>query len=282
MRRIAAFSDIHGNLPALEAVLADMANHGFDEGSERYCLGDLIGYGPDPGGVIERVRSTGAPTIVGNYDEGVAAHRGECGCYYGTEQAKADGAKSYEVTERLLSDDDAAWLLSLPHQLWLEHDGAAILLTHGSPRRINEYLLLDRTESQLARLAVEAGAHAVVHGHIHVPYHRSFDASVAGSKGVRGPGDIAQAEGRIHYISSGSVGKPKDGDPRACWVELLLGDESEVRAAAPDDEAAGPLGTSFDWLGVVQHRVAYDVEQVARAMMAVGLPKTLADGLRQA
>ncbi|MCX8007545.1 MAG: metallophosphatase family protein [Coriobacteriia bacterium] len=280
MRRIALLSDIHGNLPALDAVLDDMAAHGFGDGSERYCLGDLIGYGPDPGGVVERIRSLGVPTIVGNYDDGVAAHRGQCGCYYPTSQAKADGAVSYAVTERLLREDDAAWLLALPHHLWLEHDGAAILLTHGSPRRINEYLLPDRTDAQLAKLAVEAGAHVVCHGHIHLPYHRSFEASVAKESHLRATTGVQEVDGRIHYVSSGSVGKPKDGDPRACWVELLLGSEPEVRDAAPRDEAAGAIGHTESWLGVVVHRIAYDVEAVASAMRAAGLPDTLAEALR--
>jgi predicted phosphodiesterase len=282
MRRIALFSDVHGNLPALDAVLADMARSGFGEGSERYCLGDLIGYGPDPGGVVERVRALGVPTIVGNYDDGVAAHRGQCGCYYGTEQAKSDGEASYRVTERLLDERDAQWLLALPQHLWLEHEGAAILLTHGSPRRLNEYLLLDRTEAQLARLAIEAGAHVVCHGHIHIPYHRSFDAAAAADVRLRGTSSLTPVEGRIHYVSSGSVGKPKDGDPRACWVELALGDEDEVREAAPDDAAAGPVGETEVWLAAVFHRASYDVEQVARAMAAVGLPETLAEALRRA
>ncbi len=282
MRRIALFSDIHGNPPALDAVLDDMAAAGFGEGSERYCLGDLVGYGPDPGGVVARVRGLGVPAVVGNYDDGVAARRGQCGCYYATEQAKRDGEASYEFTERALGEEDAAWLLALPQHLWLEHEGAALLLTHGSPRRINEYLLLDRTDAQLARLAVEAGAQAVAHGHIHIPYHRSFDASVAERARLRGASTVSAVEGRIHYVSSGSVGKPKDGDPRACWVEVVLGSEDEVRDAAPDDPAAGPLGSTQAWLGVVVHRVAYDVEAVARAMAEAGLPETLADALRRA
>lgn len=280
MRRIALFSDVHGNLVALDAVLGDMAARGFTEASERYCLGDLIGYGPDPGGVIERVRSLGIPTIIGNYDDGVAAHRGQCGCYYGTAHAKQDGEASYRITEGLLSADDAGWLLSLPHHLWIEHGGVSILLTHGSPRRLNEYLLPDRTDAQLARLAIEAGAHVVCHGHIHIPYHRALDAMSAADMRPRGARELPPTEGRIHYVSSGSVGKPKDGDARACWVELVVGGQHEVREAAPDDHAAGPIGTTDIWLGLVVRRVPYDVGVVVRAMLDVGLPETLAEALQ--
>lgn len=244
MRRLALFSDIHGNLPALDAVLADIDAAGL---TERYCLGDLVGYGPDPAGVIDRIRASGIPTVLGNYDEGIANRRGECGCYYATGQAKADGAASYRFTEPLVDDERAAWLAALPLHLRLEHRGWRILLTHGSPRKINEYLLPDRTDAQLARLAEEAGADLVCVGHVHVPYLRE----IAGA----GPG-------QVRYLSTGSVGKPKDGDPRACWAELLLGDAGEVDA--------------------LFHRVEYDIESVAAAMAAAGLPETLIAALRSA
>ena len=77
--RVAIFSDIHGNLPALEAVLADVARRRPDA---MYCLGDLVGYGPFPNEVIERIRSEQIPTITGNYDDGVGHDRDECGCAY--------------------------------------------------------------------------------------------------------------------------------------------------------------------------------------------------------
>ena len=87
-----------------------------------------------------------------------------------------------------------------------------VLLVHGSPRKINEYLLPDRADELLARLAAAAEADVVCVGHVHVPYHRL----------------VPVPDGAVHYISTGSVGKPKDGDPRACWVELLIGPADEV------------------------------------------------------
>lgn len=262
MRRIALFSDVHGNLPALDAVLEDIAAHAIDE---VYCLGDLVGYGPDPEGVVRRMREAGIPTIQGNYDEGIGEDRGECGCYYATDQARSDGAASYAFTEAALGDDERAWLRGLPAQLPLEVGDVRVLLTHGSPRKINEYLLPDRTEAQLLRLAEEAEADVVCVGHVHIPYHRS----------------IAAEDGFVHFVSSGSAGKPKDGDPRAAWVELVIGTEAEVRAAAPDDKAAKAAGSSGLWAGALVHRVAYDIEQVARAMAEAGLPETLIEALRR-
>lgn len=263
MRRIALFSDVHGNSAALDAVLDDIASCGV---AEVYCLGDLVGYGPDPAGVIERVRALGIPTIQGNYDDGVGNRRGECGCYYATEQARADGAASYAYADAAVGDADHEWLAALPAQIRFEHEGARVVLAHGSPRKINEYLLPDRTDAQLARLADEAAADVVCVGHIHLHYHRAMTA----------------ADGRpVHYVSTGSAGKPKDGDPRAGWVELVLGTRDQVLGATTD-EAAGPAGSSDVWAGSVVHRVTYDVESVARAMIAAGLPRTLAEALRTA
>lgn len=261
MLRVALLSDIHGNLTALDAVLADIVASG---GPALYCLGDLVGYGPDPVGVIDRVRSLAIPTILGNYDSGIGERRGECGCHYSTEQAKADGAASYAFTERAVDDDRASWLTSLPRELRFEEQGVRVLLAHGSPRRINEYLLPDRSDAQLTRLARDADADVVCVGHVHVPYHRRLAADDGGA---------------VHYISAGSVGKPKDGDPRACWAELLIGTPDEVRAATPGDPAAGPAGVEGAWIGALFHRVTYDVDGVAAAMRDAGLPETLATAL---
>lgn len=267
MRRIALYSDIHGNVPALQSVLDDIATRGI---AERYCLGDLVGYGPDPTGVIEMVRATGDPVVRGNYDQGVGDRSGSCGCYYPSEQAKSDGAASYEFTAGAVGDADAAWLLGLKDEIRLEEGGVRVLLIHGSPRRINEYLMPDRGEAQLARLAREAAADVVCGGHVHIPYHRSFEAASDG---------VAEAP-IVHYVNSGSVGKPKDGDPRAGWIELLIGPADEIRAVAPDDEFAAPAGLTSTWVAVRYHRLQYDVESVASDVLAAGLPATLADSLR--
>jgi len=263
MRRIALFSDVHGNPVALDAVLDDIPARGLHE---VYCLGDLVGYGPDPVAVVERIRSAGIPTVRGNYDDGVGNRRGDCGCYYATEQSRLDGEASYVFTDAALDESDHAWLAGLPGEFRFEHEGVRIVLAHGSPRKINEYLLLDRTEGQLARLADEAQADVVCVGHVHVPYHRIMTAP----------------DGRtVHYVSSGSVGKPKDGDARAGWVELVLGDREAVREAT-DDASASRAGEGEVWAGVIVHRVAYDVASVAAAVVAAGLPSGLAVALETA
>src|SRR5947207_660354 len=86
--RAAIFSDIHGNLPALEAVLADIGPQQFDA---VYCLGDLVGYATFPNEVTERIRKENIPTVMGNYDDGVGFDRGDCGCVYREADEKRRG-----------------------------------------------------------------------------------------------------------------------------------------------------------------------------------------------
>ncbi len=259
MRRFALYSDIHGNSVALDAVLADIAAAGLEE---RYCLGDLVGYGPDSPGVITRVRATGDPVIRGNYDDGVGYRKGQCGCYYGTPEAKSDGQASYTYTDAVLSEDEHTYLTTLLDEIRFEAEGVRVLLVHASPRRINEYLMLDRPEAHLAKLAEQAEADVICFGHIHLPYHRAVETE----------------SGRIaHFVSDGSVGKPKDGDPRACWAEVVIGTAEEVESVAPHDVSAECAGGA--WVGVRFHRVAYDIESVAAAVVAAGLPARLADAL---
>jgi predicted phosphodiesterase len=243
MRRFAIFSDIHGNLLALEAVLSDIAETGV---AETYCLGDLVGYGAQPAEVVDRVRDAHIPTVRGNYDDGVGARRGSCGCYYATAEAREDGEASYAWTDGALDEADHQWLATLPDDIRFDAEGLRVLLAHGSPRKINEYLMSDRTDEQLARLAHEAQADLVCVGHVHIPYHRTMHA---------------ENGARIDYVNAGSVGKSKDGDPRACWVEVLV-DGSNVTA--------------------VVHRVDYDVEAAANAIVEAGLPARLAHALRSA
>lgn len=262
MRRFALYSDVHGNIAALDAVLADIEAAGI---TERYCLGDLVGYGPEPAAVIARVRELGDVTVRGNYDDGVGHRRGDCGCYYATPEAREDGEASYAWTDAHLSDADHEFLASLPDEYRFEADGARVLLVHGSPRRINEYLLLDRPDDHLAKLAADADADLICLGHVHIPYHRA----------------VTLADGRIvHYVSDGSAGKPKDGDPRACWTEVGIGTQDDVEAHAGEDTSVDRAGDA--WAGARFHRVAYDVDAVADAMLAAGLPPRLADALRRA
>src|SRR5207249_2054554 len=184
--RVAIFSDIHGNLPALEAVLADVARRRPDA---MYCLGDLVGYGPFPNEVIERIRSEQIPTITGNYDDGVGHDRDECGCAYREPDERRLGDKSFTWTKARVTVDNKTFLRQLHPHIRTEIDGKRVLLVHGSPRKINEYLFEDRPISSFQRLAASSNADVVVFGHTHKPYVKVVDA--------------------VRFVNVGSVGKPR-------------------------------------------------------------------------
>lgn len=193
--RLALFSDVHSNLPALEAVLDDIASVGVDA---RYALGDLVGYAPWPNEVLERLQAEGITSVMGNYDEGTGFDMAECGCAYTNPIEKALGDQSFAWTKAHTSDANKAWLRSLPREIRFEADGSRYLLVHGSPRRINEYLYEDKPDATFARIAEGADADVIVCGHT----HRAYEKRV----------------GEFRFINDGSAGKPKDGDARACWA----------------------------------------------------------------
>jgi predicted phosphodiesterase len=128
--RIALFSDVHSNLPGLEAVLADIAAVGVDA---RYALGDMVGYAPWPNEVLERLQADRIPVVMGNYDDGTGYDRDECGCAYVDPTGTALGDQSFGWTKAHTTAANKGWLRSLPREIRFEADGYRFLLVHGSP-----------------------------------------------------------------------------------------------------------------------------------------------------
>src|SRR5688500_13493010 len=169
MQRVTIFGDIHANLPALEAVLADMESRDL---SPLYCLGDLVGYGTFPNEVAQTIRERNIPTIMGNYDQGVGNDSDDCGCAYTSEVAEALGKRSIAWTNQNTSAENKLYLRQLPAQIPLELDALRVRLVHGSPRKINEYLYADRPDATLERLLDMVQADVLVCGPTHSPSHR--------------------------------------------------------------------------------------------------------------
>jgi predicted phosphodiesterase len=238
MEQITIFGDIHGNMPALQAVWAEMDRRGLER---RFCLGDLVGYGVQPDEVVRFIRDHDVPTLMGNYDQGVGHSSNDCGCAYRTPEAQALGERSIAWSNAHVSESNKAYLRNLPMTMTLMLDKVRVTLVHGSPRRINEYLYEDRPESSIERLFNMIGADVIVCGHTHKPYDRAL------------PG------GR-RLINAGSVGKPKDHDPRAGFVILTVNGKD--------------IQTEFV-------RVVYDVEQAAQAIEATEMPGEFAVMLRE-
>jgi predicted phosphodiesterase len=263
VRRIAIYSDVHGNIPALEAVSASITSEGL---TERYCLGDLVGLGPRPDEAVALVRSYGDRVIQGNYDRAIGSHLCNPGSEFPTTQEALDGAEAYAFTIAETSREAADYLFVLPRELRFDEAGARIVLCHGTPRLVSGLIASDAAGGHLVSLARDADADVVCCGHSHVPFHRS----------------IPTESGVVHWINVGSVGRPRDGDPRAAWVELAIGTHDEVVGHAVADTACRRVGSTDVWLGALIHRVAYNVDAVVRDMVHRGLPMTLAHGLRLA
>ncbi len=234
------FSDVHGNVAALSAVLTDLRERGVERA---FCLGDLVGYGSGPNGVIDLVRRAGIATLMGNYDEGVGFERGECGCFYATPRSAEVGRVSYDFTVREVTPENKSFLRNLPREAELELGGVRLHLVHGSPRANNEYLTEHRDTRTYERLARAESADVLLFGHTHEPWHHRH--------------------GGVLFVNVGSVGWPKDGDPRAAYTVLQTG-------------ASGP-----ESLGVEVVRVSYDSEQTAQAVLERGLPEELAECFRR-
>jgi len=195
--RVAVFSDVHGNLQALDAVLVDIRAQKPDA---IYCLGDLVGYGAAPNEVTARIRAEKIPTVMGNYDDGVGFERDECGCAYRDPIDQELGDRSLAWTKARTTAENKAFLRTLLKEIRFEADGKRILLVHGSPRRLNEYLFEDRPISSFQRLAAASNADIIVFGHTHKPYVKDVDG--------------------VLFVNDGSVGKPKDLDWRACYIVI--------------------------------------------------------------
>jgi len=255
--KIALFSDVHANLPALKAVLADIDSKNPDA---IYCQGDLVGYAPYPNEVINLIRERKIPTIAGNYDEGIGLFSDECGCAYKTQPDKDAGAISIAFTNEIVKDEERLFLKNLPRHFALDfefnHEKFKLLMVHGSPRKINEYLFEDREEKSLIRIMEESHADIMTFGHTHKPYHRKISYEKDGQTLYK------------HAINIGSIGKPKDGDSRACYVMLTIDPETSMLKS--------------DSIQVEFIRVPYDVESVATAIEATKLPNEYADMLRKA
>jgi predicted phosphodiesterase len=169
------------------------------------------------------------------------------------------GKISISYTNSIIGPEERNYLRTLPAHIKLEfqlnNDKFNLLLVHGSPRKINEYLFEDREEKSLLRIMEQAEADIMCFGHTHKPYHRILPAE---------PGD------NVHYrhaINIGSVGKPKDGNPKGCYVMLTINAGNSI----PNKDAIQVEFTRFE----------YDVEKAAKAVEDSPLPNEYADMLRK-
>jgi putative phosphoesterase len=234
--RVAVITDIHANLPALRAALTRIDELGI---ATVYCGGDLVGYGPHPNEVCALIEERRIPTIYGNYDYAIARDLDDCGCAYVTPHDRELGQQSVAWTLEHTGQAAKDFMRRLPFDLRFGLGERQVHLVHGSPRKVNEYLFEDKPARLYERLAAAEDADALVFGHTHRPWVREH--------------------GGVLFVNCGSVGKPKDGDPRGAFAVLEL-------------DRAGAVSAQVE-------RVAYDAEAVAREVAAAGLPAEYAEKL---
>ena len=252
--KIALFSDIHANLPALMAVLEDMEARSVDQ---IYCLGDLVSYAPFPNEVIAEIRKRHIPCIAGNHDERIGFDPEATDYDQKLKEAQKESAISRAFTNKILLSEHRSYLKHLPRHLALDFQfndlQFKMLLVHGSSKKIDEYIFEDHPESDLLELMDFGQADIMAFGHTHKPFHRV----------------LKDKDNRYrHAINTGSVGKPKDGDNRACYV--LIGIDVNSSMQHPER------------LKVEFVRVPYAIEEVATAIENGPLPDVYADMLRKA
>lgn len=261
MPAIAVLSDTHGNLPALEAVLDDLDRHRDILGA--YHLGDLVGYAPWPNEVVALLRAEGIGGIAGNYDSTVAANYAHCGCRYEDPHQEALSHQSFAWTLQHTSPETKAHLGSLPFRMDLRPRGGHIpgpkvILIHGNPVLNTVYWTVDRPDSFCLQMAEKAGARpgdVIVFGHTHKPWDREIDG--------------------IRFVNAGSVGRPKDGDWRACYLLLHLEERTPRGEAGPGPTpGAAPERPRAEWV-----RVEYDLSRAQAGIRDSDLPDEFADFL---
>jgi putative phosphoesterase len=232
---VAVITDIHGNLPALRAALARIDELGV---ARVLCGGDLVGYGPHPNEVCALIGERSIPTIYGNYDYAIAREQEDCGCAYVTQHDRDLGQLSVAWTLANTTQQSKDFMRGLPFDLHFPLGAVDVHLVHGSPRKVNEYLFEDKPARLYERLAAAESDRVLVFGHTHKPWVHEY--------------------GGVLFVNCGSVGKPKDGDPRAAFA-LLTGTGEGIQARIV--------------------RVDYDARTVAGEVRDAGLPGEYADKL---
>ncbi|WP_455539211.1 metallophosphoesterase family protein [Terrisporobacter sp.] len=224
--KVGVISDIHSNLYALNAVLADLKNRNADL---IVCIGDLVGYATRPNEVIEILRREKILTIMGNYDEAIGNFKIICGCDYKDPKDAEKAAMSMHFTGQETTTKNKEYLRNLPKEATITFNNKTIRFVHGSTRIINEYLKEDSKEAK--EVMSELVEDILVCGHTHIPYAKYY--------------------GEKLLVNAGSVGKPKTNRPDANYVIINIQNEDEISKK-----------TSSVEVEIIE--VPYDFEKTAR------------------
>ncbi|UUC45235.1 metallophosphoesterase family protein [Flavobacterium cerinum] len=244
MSRIAIFSDVHGNLPALKTILADLDLRKPDQ---VYCLGDLVDFAPWPNEVIELLQACRIPCIMGNHDERIAYDHEVIPLKKHTEDETNARIQAVDHTRDAISAGNKDFLGKLPQKIRLnftqQGQELSILLVHGSTRSNEEYIYENHNEADLYQMMEDENADVLIMGHTHQSYIRKINTP-------DGPEKLA--------LNCGSVGRSKEGEALATYLLLDIGTTT---------------------LTVELVKLPYPVEETVEAILASGIPDFYANFL---
>jgi predicted phosphodiesterase len=242
--RAAVLGDVHANLPALRAVLADVERIGCDA---VWCVGDVVGRGPNPNEVVAELIEREIPTVQGNWDEAIAMGREHPGSLWASVEAEAEGRRSLAWSAGVLREDHLSWLRQLPATLRFSVEDRSVLLFHGTPLKQTEYLWADRPSRVYGRISADEGDDLFCHGHTHETTHKLVGSSHFVSVGSVGCGAHARARYAVIYL----------GQP-----DIAVGFRAVDYDPTPVVEAMAAAGLSMDLIRVppVAHPPDSDAE----------------------
>lgn len=248
--KLAVMSCIHGNQPALSAVLADIDRQQPDK---IFCVGDLVGYGPYPNEVVEQIRSLNIPTCAGCWDEDIVEGVNACECSYPSLLAEKRGQLAHQWTNREVTPETREFLAHLPQSLREDN----LCFVHGSPHSAHEYLLPEIDAFLALERVLATGADVLFCGHTHVPYVRTLDRGqlqiCVASPSMEGKQSLNFTAPLKRIVNVGSVGEPRHGRPNATYV---------LYDAQTDQ--------------ITLREVEYDYQKTCAAMIEKGLPPIFA------
>jgi predicted phosphodiesterase len=252
------FGGVYSNYLALEALLEDARARGV---RRLFCLGDLGAFGPFPDRVCQIMRDTAIPVVQGNYDNSIGNGLPHCQCGYTDPRDNYFAKVSYDYTFRHTNDDNRNWLRQLPVEIRIQVGPYRVLLCHGSPRKMNEFLWETTTsDAFLNWLLQKHDTDVIVGTHTGLHWHREPS-----------PGK--------HFINCGAAGRPSnDGQTTVVYTILSVDGTEPVNrdfkvCALGDDGIAYRLGIDFV-------RLAYDYERLAVEMTSEGLPDEFVETIR--
>lgn len=253
--KLVFISDIHANLPALEAVWNDIQEHNPDN---IFCLGDLVNFAGWDNEVIEFIRNKNIPTLQGNHDEGIGYGYDTFNYSYTTEAQRLFGIASIERLRTSVTEENKRFLRSLPFSLKLVYKfpfhHVTVALVHGSVFSNNDYIYPDTKDEDLLAMLEAIDADILVMGHTHRPFHKAVFCEEENHKQYR------------HAINVGSAGKPKHGNNKSCYTLLEIDETLNLNEP-------GAVAVHFNY-------VQYDTNTVITHIHALGLGNAYDDFLR--